>query len=109
MSAVQGRTISGGTIGSRVALLRLDGRFLGISPVQLARRDGRAFDAERDTGLALLPTNDLFERNTSRNAVRKDRYLRGFAYRFIELCSASLTEAVVRQAVATKGELQVAD
>ncbi|MFA5898193.1 MAG: LysR substrate-binding domain-containing protein, partial [Hyphomicrobium sp.] len=62
-----------------------------------------AYDAERDTGLALLPTNDLFERNTSRIAVRKDRYLRGFAYRFIELCSASLTEAVVRQAVATKG------
>ena len=63
-----------------------------------------AYDAKRDAGLTLLPAKGLFARNTSRIAVRQGRYLRGYAYRFIELCSSALTEPVVRSSIAPKGE-----
>ncbi len=56
-----------------------------------------AFDAERDRGLVLLDGAHLFEANTARIALRRGHYLRGYAYRFIELCSAPLDEAVVRE------------
>jgi LysR family transcriptional regulator, cys regulon transcriptional activator len=59
-----------------------------------------AFIAERDRPLQLLDGSHLFARQTSRIAVRRGRYLRRFAYRFIELCKPELTEAVVRGAVA---------
>jgi LysR family cys regulon transcriptional activator len=62
-----------------------------------------AFDAKKDVGLRLLDAGGLFARNTSRLAVRQGRYLRGYAYRFIELCSPELTEPVVRSSVAPKG------
>jgi LysR family cys regulon transcriptional activator len=55
-----------------------------------------AFDPKRDTNLGMLDSAHLFEGNTSRIAVRKGSYLRGFAYRFIELCSPSLNEEAVR-------------
>jgi LysR family transcriptional regulator, cys regulon transcriptional activator len=55
-----------------------------------------AFIPERDKTLRLLDCSALFERQTSRIAVRRGRYLRGYAYRFIELCAPDLTEKVVR-------------
>ena len=57
-----------------------------------------AFIPERDKPLRLLDCSHLFEEQTSRIAVRRGRYLRGFAYRFITLCSPALTEDVVRGA-----------
>lgn len=68
-----------------------------------------AYDAKRDTGLVLLRAKGLFARNTSRIAVRQGRYLRGYAYRFIELCSSDLTEAVVRSSIAPRGEPEAVD
>ena len=55
-----------------------------------------AFDKVRDPQLRLLDAKHLFEINTSRIAVRRGSYLRGYAHRFIELCSAELTETAVR-------------
>jgi LysR family transcriptional regulator, cys regulon transcriptional activator len=55
-----------------------------------------AFVSERDKGLRLLDCSGLFDRQTSRIAVRRGRYLRGYAYRFIELCAPDVTESVVR-------------
>jgi LysR family cys regulon transcriptional activator len=55
-----------------------------------------AFNAERDPQLRLIDARHLFAANTSRIAVRRGVYLRGYAYRFIELCSANFGEAVVR-------------
>ena len=55
-----------------------------------------AFDAARDTNLHLLDAAHLFEQNTTLIAVRRGHYLRGYAYRFIELCSSALTEDTVR-------------
>ncbi len=55
-----------------------------------------AFESNRDTRLRRLDASHLFEINVSRIAVRRGSYLRGYAYRFVELCSADLTEAAVK-------------
>jgi len=54
-----------------------------------------AFVPERDLGLELLDCTHIFDRNTTRIAVRRGHFMRRFAYRFIEFCSPVLTEAVV--------------
>jgi LysR family cys regulon transcriptional activator len=59
-----------------------------------------AYDPQRDGHLALVPTQASFTRNLTRIALRRGRYLRGYAYRFIELCSPVLNEAAVRTALA---------
>jgi LysR family cys regulon transcriptional activator len=58
-----------------------------------------AFDPARDIGLKRLDASHLFERNTTRIAVRRGHYLRGYAYRFLEDCSPALTQAVVKEAL----------
>jgi LysR family cys regulon transcriptional activator len=58
-----------------------------------------AFDPERDTKLRRLNGGNLFESNTSSLGVRRGRYLRGYVYRFIELCSPALKESVVRKSL----------
>lgn len=58
-----------------------------------------AFNAQRDVGLHMLDCSRLFESNTTLIAVRRGHYLRGYAYRFIELCSSNLTDAIVRTAL----------
>jgi LysR family cys regulon transcriptional activator len=68
-----------------------------------------AYDAKKDLGLKLLDASGLFARNTSRLAVRHGRFLRGYAYRFLELCSPALTESVVRSSVTPKTEAEVAE
>ncbi len=60
---------------------------------------GMAFDSDRDPGLRKLDGAHLFETNTSSLAVRRGRYLRGFVYRFISMCSPHLTEKKLRAAV----------
>ncbi len=61
-----------------------------------------AFDHERDDGLRLLESKHLFPLSTSRIALRRGRYLRGYAYRFVELCAPDLTEAHVRKVAAVE-------
>lgn len=63
-----------------------------------------AFSPVRDTGLTLLESAHLFQTNTTRIAVRRGHYLRGYAYRFIELCEPALKEAVVRSGVAPSND-----
>ncbi|HWK39137.1 MAG TPA: CysB family HTH-type transcriptional regulator [Hyphomicrobium sp.] len=58
-----------------------------------------AYDGSRDS-VKLLAPEGLFARNTSRIAVRRGRYLRGYAYKFIELCSPELTESAVHTKLA---------
>jgi LysR family cys regulon transcriptional activator len=57
-----------------------------------------AYNEERDTELRLLDSKHLFPKTTSRIALRRGRFLRGFAYRFIELCAPDLTEKIVKTA-----------
>ncbi|EEG09081.1 CysB family HTH-type transcriptional regulator [Pseudogulbenkiania ferrooxidans] len=58
-----------------------------------------AVDAQRDQGVAEVDSVPLFGHQTSRIAVRRGHYLRSYAYRFIELCSAELDETTVCQAL----------
>jgi len=58
-----------------------------------------AFDKTRDQHLVLFGDKELFGESTTRIAIRHGHFLRGFAYRFIELCSDDLTEKVVRSAI----------
>jgi LysR family cys regulon transcriptional activator len=66
-----------------------------------------AFDPNRDTGLTLLDTTHLFPKSTSRIALRRGRFLRSFAYRFIELCSSEVTEKVVKAKTSAPAEATV--
>lgn len=66
-----------------------------------------ALDPVKDCALRLLDSAHLFEENTTRIAVRRGHYLRGYAYRFIELCSPALTEAAVRSGVAPSGNGEI--
>ena len=63
-----------------------------------------AVDRERGTSLRMLESAHLFPANTTRIAIHRGHYLRGYAYRFIELCEPSLSEAAVRGAVKPKLE-----
>jgi LysR family cys regulon transcriptional activator len=67
-----------------------------------------AFDKARDRELRQLASDHLFEDNTTVIAVRRGHYLRGFAYRFIELCEPSLTEPAVRAAVSPAKDSDIA-
>jgi LysR family transcriptional regulator, cys regulon transcriptional activator len=55
-----------------------------------------AYFAERDRGLRMPKSEHLFRLNTTLIGVRKGSFLRGFAYRFIELCAPELTESHVK-------------
>lgn len=59
-----------------------------------------AFDAERDRTLRAIDARELFEVNTTRLAVRRGVWLRGYAYAFIEAFAPTLTRAAVQQALA---------
>lgn len=58
-----------------------------------------AVDAKQDHRLRLIGAQHLFDPNISRIALRRATYVRRFAYRFVELCSADLMESTVRAGV----------
>jgi LysR family cys regulon transcriptional activator len=58
-----------------------------------------AWHPQKDNGLVLLENSDVFPANTTRIALRRGHYLRGFSYRFIEFCTSALSEATVRAAL----------
>ena len=55
-----------------------------------------AYFAERDAGLRMPKSEHLFRLNTTLIGVRRGAFLRGFAYRFIELCAPELSESHVK-------------
>jgi LysR family transcriptional regulator, cys regulon transcriptional activator len=58
-----------------------------------------AFIPERDKHLRMIETGHLFKPSTTRIAIRKNEYLRGYTYDFIELFAPHLTRAVVAKAM----------
>lgn len=58
-----------------------------------------AFVPERDKHLKMIDADHLFEASTTRIAIRKNQYLRGFGYHFIELFAPHLTREIVSQAL----------
>ena len=63
-----------------------------------------AFDAQRDRGLRAVDAGHLFRTNTTRVAVRRGAYLRGFVYDFVQQFAPHLTRKVVEQTLAGAGE-----
>jgi LysR family cys regulon transcriptional activator len=66
-----------------------------------------SFNPVRDTKLNLLDSSHLFEKNTTNISIRRGHYLRGYAYRFIELCLPSLTEAAIRTGVKPEVDVEL--
>jgi LysR family cys regulon transcriptional activator len=62
-----------------------------------------AYDPKRDTHLRAMDASHLFERSTTRIGIRKNSYLRGYTYEFIEMFAPHLTRKVVDAAMHTKG------
>ena len=58
-----------------------------------------AYQKERDTKLSLVDSKNLFSNNTTHIAIRQGHYLRGYAYKFLELCSKDLNEAKIKSAI----------
>ena len=58
-----------------------------------------AFIPERDRHLRMIAARHLFKPNTTRIAIRKNEYLRGYTYDFIELFAPQLTRDVVAKAM----------
>ena len=66
------------------------------------------FLGSRGAPAPLQSRSHLFDDNTTVIAVRRGHYLRGFAYRFIELCEPSLTEPAVRAAISPARDSDIA-
>jgi len=58
-----------------------------------------AYDPKRDTHLRALDASHLFEPSTTRIGIRKNSYLRGYTYEFIEMFAPHLTRRVVDDAM----------
>ncbi|MCE2916063.1 MAG: CysB family HTH-type transcriptional regulator [Rubrivivax sp.] len=61
-----------------------------------------AYDEDRDTGLVALDARHLFPTNTTRLAVRRGAWLRGYVFEFIRTFAPPLTRKLVEQAMASE-------
>ncbi|MDQ3267770.1 MAG: HTH-type transcriptional regulator CysB [Pseudomonadota bacterium] len=61
-----------------------------------------AFIPERDKLLRMIDTGNLFKSSTTRIAIRRNEFLRGYTYHFIELFAPHLTRDVVTKALRIK-------
>ena len=62
-----------------------------------------AFDPAEDRNLGMVDAAHLFESSTTRIGLRRNAYLRGFIYSFIELFAPHLTRRIVEAAIAGGG------
>lgn len=89
-------------IGPNIALTAIDADViktyveLGLGIGILAEL---AFIPERDRHLRMIEAKHLFKPSTTRIAIRKNEYLRGYTYDFIELFAPHLTRDIVSQAL----------
>jgi LysR family cys regulon transcriptional activator len=66
-----------------------------------------AFDAAKDVGFAMLDASHLFAASTTRLALRKGVFLRGFVYEFITLFAPQYTRSAVDAALAGNAPVDV--
>jgi len=64
-----------------------------------------AFDETRDTSLCAHDAGHLFTVNTTRVAVRRGAFLRGYVHAFIETFAPTLDRAAVEAAMRTANAL----
>ena len=60
-----------------------------------------AFDETRDRGLVAIDARHLFATNTTRVAIKRGSYLRGFVFAFIQTFAPTLTRPVIEAALAS--------
>jgi LysR family cys regulon transcriptional activator len=65
-----------------------------------------AYIPERDKHLRMMDAAHLFKPSTTRIAVRKNEYLRGYTYDFIELFAPHLTRTVVARAMHASPQME---
>ena len=58
-----------------------------------------AFDRRRDRNLRAIDAKHLFEPNTIHVGIRRNHYLRGYMYAFIEMFAPHLKRAVIQKAI----------
>jgi LysR family cys regulon transcriptional activator len=58
-----------------------------------------AYDPERDSNLAMVDVSHLFPNSTTYLGVRKDAFLRGYMYGFIELMAPIFNRKAVNEAL----------
>ncbi len=58
-----------------------------------------AYEPKRDLGLRAIDASHLFEASTTRIGIRRNSYLRGYVYDFIEMFAPHLTVNVVNEAM----------
>lgn len=58
-----------------------------------------AYDKERDTNLSMIDASHLFPESTTYLGIRRDAYLRGFAYAFIQLLAPGYDQRAVQAAL----------
>jgi len=65
-----------------------------------------AFDEARDRDLVALDARHLFATNTTRVAIKRGSYLRGYVYDFVQTFAPTLTKAVVDAALTAAPEAE---
>ncbi|QNM95117.1 HTH-type transcriptional regulator CysB [Chitinimonas koreensis] len=63
-----------------------------------------AFDVQRDVGLFAIDASHLFEPSTTHIGIRRDAYLRGYTYAFIERFAPHLSRPIVERALNNRGD-----
>ena len=63
-----------------------------------------AYEPKRDIGLRAIDASHLFESSTTRIGIRRNNYLRGYVYDFIEMFAPHLTASVVNDAMSAPRE-----
>ncbi len=79
---------------------------LGLGPGLM---ETMAFVPEQDKDLYQIDVSHLFPASTTKIALRKDCYLRGYAYHFIELFAPQLTREKIEEALYTPPEPYIVD
>jgi LysR family cys regulon transcriptional activator len=63
-----------------------------------------AYEPKRDIGLRAIDASHLFESSTTRIGIRRNNYLRGYVYDFIEMFAPHLNSTVVNEAMSAPRE-----
>jgi LysR family cys regulon transcriptional activator len=63
-----------------------------------------AYDAAEDRRLGMVDASHLFESSTTRLGLRRNAFLRGYVYAFIELFAPHLSRRMVDAALSGRGE-----
>ncbi len=68
-----------------------------------------AYDEEADQDLVALDASHLFGKSTTHIGIRRDKFIRGYIYEFIELFAPHLTRNIIEKAMCLRDKRDVSD